>query len=98
MAVYWHFIGSLVVVKGHWIGNRLVNRLSSAIEWHYIGSQVALDWQSSGIGVVRLLILVEWQSSDNTVASNCQINVFLIEESSLFQWHHGGVQVAMDWQ
>ena len=69
-----------------------------AVEWHSIGSQVAVDWQSSAIGVVRWLILVEWQSSDNTVASNCQMNVFLIEESSLFQWHHGGVQVAMDWQ
>ena len=53
MASDWQSSGSQVAVKWHWIGNRLVDRLSSAIEWHYIGGQVALDWQSSGIGVVR---------------------------------------------
>ena len=56
-----------MAVKWHWIGDRLVEMLSSdsqvaaewqssdtplVVKWHRIGSQVEVKWQSSGIGLV----------------------------------------------
>ena len=67
MASDWQSSGSQVAVEWHWIGDRLVERLSSgsqvasewqlsdtplAVKWHRIGSHVEVKWQSSGTTVV----------------------------------------------
>ena len=62
-----------MAVEWHWIGDRLVERLSSGsqvsaewqlsdtplvVKWHQIGSQVEVKWQSSVTPLV-----VEWHYS-----------------------------------
>ena len=62
-----------MAVQWHWIGDRLVERLSSGsqvsvewqlsdtplgVKWHQIGSQVEVKWQSSVTPLV-----VEWHYS-----------------------------------
>ena len=69
----WQSSGSQVAVEWHWIGDRLVERLSSGsqvsvewqlsdtppvVKWHQIGSQVEVKWQSSVTPLV-----VEWHYS-----------------------------------
>ena len=67
-----------MAVEWHWIGGRLVERLSS-------GSQVAAEWQLSDTPLV-----VKWHQIGSQVEVKWQSSVTPL----VVEWHYSGIRLA----